>query len=310
MPPRISVFPKCYFDDFTEGRRSYEGWIHDAATLGGEGVEHYDGFFKSLAPVDVDPIVLAMDETGQITSMVCFSPDFTHDDPVERRRQVDRQKAAIDLTVRLGARHCRTLSGQRYPGLTRAEGIRRTVEGIRRSLEYAESRGVVLCMENHYKDGTWRYPEFAQPEDIFLEIIGQIDSPSFGVQYDPSNAVVGGFDPVAFLEKVKHRVVTMHASDRYLAPGATLDDLRTGDGATGYASALKHGETGQGMNDYDSIFGILAGVGFAGWISIEDGMNGLDEIARSAGFLKQKRAQYFGEAGAGTKPRSGGSWRD
>ena len=82
-------------------------------------------------------------------------------------------------------------------------------------------------MENHYKDGTWQYPEFAQPEDIFLEIIERIDSPDFGVQYDPSNAIVGGFDPVAFLDKVKHRVVSMHASDRYLAPGATLDDLKT-----------------------------------------------------------------------------------
>jgi sugar phosphate isomerase/epimerase len=89
----------------------------------------------------------------------------------------------------------------------------------------------------------------------------------------------------------------MHASDRYLAPGATLDDLKTGDGATGYATALKHGETGQGMNDYDAIFARLAGVAFDGWISIEDGMNGLDEIARSAEFLKQKRAQYYAEVG-------------
>lgn len=293
MAPRISLFPKCYFDDFMEGRRDYESWIRDAATLGGEGLEHYDGFFRSLAPADVDPIVRAMEATGQISSMVCFSPDFTHPDPDERRRQVERQNAAIDLTVRLGARHCRTLSGQRYPDLSRAEGISRTVEGIRRSLEYAERQGVVLCMENHYKDGTWRYPEFAQPEDIFLEIVEQIDSPCFGVQYDPSNAVVGGFDPIRFLEKVRHRVVTMHASDRYLAPGATLDDLAQGDGATGYASALKHGETGKGMNDYDAIFRLLAEVGFSGWISIEDGMDGLDEIARSAGFLKQKRAEYY-----------------
>jgi sugar phosphate isomerase/epimerase len=297
MPPRISMFPKCYFDDFTEGRRSYEQWIYDAATLGGEGIEHYDGFFKSLDPVDVDPIVRAMEKTGQISSMICFSPDFTHEDPKERQRQVERQRAAIDLTVRMGARHCRTLSGQRYPGLARDEGIRRTVDGIRRSLEYAERRDVVLCMENHYKDGTWRYPEFAQPEDIFLEIVEQIDSPFFGVQYDPSNAVVGGFDPVAFLEKVRHRVVTMHASDRYLAPGATLDDLKTGDGATGYAAALRHGETGKGMNDYDAIFRLLADAGFSGWISIEDGVNGLDEIARSAEFLKEKRAAYYGQEG-------------
>jgi sugar phosphate isomerase/epimerase len=297
MPPRICVFPKCYFDELTDGRRSYDSWIRAAATLGGEGIEHYDGFFRSLAPADVDPIARLMEETGQVTSMICFSPDFTHPDADERRRQVDRQKAAIDLTVRLGARHCRTLSGQRYPGLTRAAGVARTIEGIEQSLEYAATRDVVLCMENHYKDGTWRYPEFAQPEDVFLEIVERVESPHFGVQYDPSNAVVAGFDPVRFLDKVKHRVVTMHASDRFLAPGATLADLAVGDGSTGYAAALIHGETGKGMNDYDAIFRILAEVRFDGWISIEDGMDGLDEMARSVQFLKNKRSKYFPTAG-------------
>lgn len=294
--PRISLFPKFAFDEFCRGEKDYLEWIEQAATLSGEGVEHYDGFFKSLEPKDVDPVVAAMARTGQISSMLCFSPDFTTADPDERTRQVARQKAAIDLTVRLGAKHCRTLSGQRYPDMSRADGIARTVEGITRSLEYAEQRGVILCMENHYKDGNWRYPEFAQPEDIFLEIIDQIDSPWFGVQYDPSNALVGGFDPVAFLDKVKHRVVSMHASDRYLVPGATLEDLKSSDGATGYSEKLKHGETGKGLNDYDAIFQRLASVGYTGWISIEDGMNGLDELRRSAEFLKAKRAQYYGTA--------------
>src|SRR5262245_2087721 len=293
MFPRISVFPKFQFDGLVAGTVGFDEWICDAAGLGGEGIEHYDGFFRSLDESDVAPIARLLEETNQTTSMMCFSPDFTHPDRDERLRQVERQKAAIDLTARLGARHCRTLSGQRYPGLSRAEGIARTLEGIQRSLEHAERRGVVLCMENHYKDGTWRSPEFAQPEDIFLEIIGQIDSPYFGVQYDPSNAFVGGFDPVKFLEKVRHRVVTMHASDRYLAPGATLDDLATGDGSLGYASALKHGETGKGLNDYDAIFRLLADAGFDGWISVEAGMEGLDEIARSVSFLKHKRAEFF-----------------
>ena len=48
------------------------------------------------------------------------------------------------------------------------------------------------------------------------------------------------------------------------------------------------------MNDYDAIFRILAGVGFSGWISVEDGMNGLDELRRSVEFLKGKRAAYYG----------------
>ena len=98
----------------------------------------------------------------------------------------------------------------------------------------------------------------------------------------------------SFLQKVRHRVVTMHASDRYLAPGATLDDLKTGDGSLGYATALRHGETGKGLNDYDAIFKLLAEVKFDGWISVEAGMEGLDEIARSVTFLKEKRALHFG----------------
>jgi sugar phosphate isomerase/epimerase len=291
--PPISVFPKCYFDQLVAGEMDCVQWIHDAATLGGEGVEHYDEFFRSYEPQDVDPVLDAMRATGQRTSMLCFSPDFTHPDPAERARQVERQDRAIDLAVRLGTRYCRTLSGQRRPDVSRDQGITWTVECISRALDHAARRDVVLCLENHYKVGDWRYSEFAQPEDVFLEIISRIDSPHFGVQYDPSNAVVGGFDPIAFLEKVKERVVTMHASDRYLVPGTTLEEIRAADGTVGYPDKLRHGETGKGLNDYDAIFRILSGVGFSGWISVEDGMNGLDELRRSVEFLKRKRGEYY-----------------
>jgi len=271
----------------------YGAWIRSAATLGAEGLEHYDGFFRSVRAADVDPALSAMAETGQVSSMLCFSPDFTHPDVAERARQVERQQAAIDLAVRLGTKFCRTLSGQQRPGLTRREGIARTVDGICRSLEYAERRDVVLCLENHYKDGTWLYPEFAQPEDVFLEILERVDSPGLGVQYDPSNALIGGYDPIRFLEKVIPRVVTMHASDRYLAAGTTMEELRERDGTTGYSEKLRHGEIGRGLIDYDAIFRILAGAQFAGWISVEDGVNGLDELKRSVAFLREKRSEHY-----------------
>lgn len=287
--PRISVFPKCYFDVLCRGKMEYAAWIRSAATLGAEGLEHYDGFLRG----GVADAVSLMAETGQVSSMLCFSPDFTHPDAAERTRQIERQKAAIDLALALGTRFCRTLSGQRHQGLTRRDGIARTVEGLTRSVEYAERRDVVLCIENHYKDGTWQYPEFAQPEDIFLEILERVASPRLGVQYDPSNAFIGGYDPIQFLRKVLPRVVTMHASDRYLTPGATIDELRESDGTIGYSDKLRHGEVGRGLIDYDAIFRILADGHFSGWISVEDGMNGLDELKRSVTFLKQKRSQYY-----------------
>jgi sugar phosphate isomerase/epimerase len=296
MPaPRISVFPKCYFDELVRGDRDYVRWIHDAVTLGGEGIEHYDEFFRSYDEADVAPIMEAMRETGQVSSMLCFSPDFTHPDREERLRQVERQRRAIDLSVRIGSRYCRTLSGQNYPGLSLSEGVARASDCIKRSLDHAIRRDVVLCLENHYKVPEWRYREFAQQEEPFLALLDAIgESSHFGVQYDPSNAVVGGFDPIRFLDRIKHRVVTMHASDRYLAPGTPLEDIRLEDGTIGYPDKLRHAETGTGSNDYDAIFRILRSVDFSGWISVEDGMEGLDELKRSVEFLKAKRTRYYG----------------
>jgi sugar phosphate isomerase/epimerase len=153
---------------------------------------------------------------------------------------------------------------------------------------------VVLGLENHYKDGFWQYPEFAQKKGVFLDLVNAIpDRTYFGVQYDPSNALVAGDDPIDLLRCVADRVVSMHASDRYLEPGTTLDELRLADGTLGYSPKLKHGVTGKGLNDYDAIFRILADAGYLGWVSIEDGMNGMDEMAESLAFLRRMGERYF-----------------
>jgi sugar phosphate isomerase/epimerase len=85
----------------------------------------------------------------------------------------------------------------------------------------------------------------------------------------------------------------MHASDRYLAEGATLDSLRQADGTLGYSPHLRHGVTGRGLNDYPAIFGILAEHHYQGWVSIEDGMNGMDEMAASLAFLRAMSERFF-----------------
>ena len=71
-------------------------------------------------------------------------------------------------------------------------------------------------------------------------------------------------------------------------------DLRREEGgATGYAKRLRHGEIGQGLNDYDAIFSELKSQGFDGWISIEDGVDGMEQLARSVAFLQRKIAEYW-----------------
>ncbi|MEC8346246.1 MAG: sugar phosphate isomerase/epimerase family protein [Planctomycetota bacterium] len=297
MAPRISAFPKCYLEEISshDGMSVFD-WIEQARELDADGLEMYEGFFTSLDNDYLDSVKDAILQAGFVMPMLCCSPDFTHPDRDQRQRAVDREIQMIEVTHRLGGTGsvCRVLSGQRYPEVTRDQGMQWVVECIEKCLPAAREHGIILGLENHYKDGFWKYPEFAQKQDVFLELLRSIpESRHFGVQYDPSNAIVAGDDPVELLRQVADRVVSMHASDRYLAPGATLEALRQSDGTLGYSSQLLHGITGQGLNDYDAIFEILASQNYGGWISIEDGMNGLDEMMESLAFMRSMVRKYF-----------------
>ena len=292
MKPKLAAFPKAFMDDLCVQRTmTLSQWIDLAATLGVEGLEFYTGF------VEDDPDFLkktkgALEKHNLAMPMFCCSPDFTQPDPALLQAEIDREKRMIEITAFFGGRFCRVLSGQRRVGLSRADGVAQVVRVIKSILPFAEKHGVVLTMENHYKDNYWQYPEFAQKMDVFAEIVDQIDSPWFGVNYDPSNAFLAGDDPLALLDRVKHRVVSMHASDRYLKVG-TLEDLRKEEDSVGYASRLAHGVIGKGLNNYDAIFSTLNSVGFHGWISIEDGTDGMEDLRESVKFLKSKITEHF-----------------
>lgn len=294
MKPKLAAFPKCYMDELCVNRTmSLADWIEIGATLGVEGLEFYSGFLEDDEAF-LNKTKALLDKLGLQMPMLCCSPDFTEPDPDLLEKEVQREKRMIEITAFFGGKYCRVLSGQRRPGLSTDAGIAQVVRVIKDLLPSAEKNGVILSMENHYKDSYWRYPEFAQKMAIFTAIIEQIDSPWLGVNYDPSNTLLAGEDPLEMLNRVKHRVVSMHASDRYLSSG-TLEDLRKEEEVIGYASRLSHGVIGKGLNDYDKIFSTLNSVGFSSWISIEDGMNGIDEIRESVRFLKKKIDQHFSD---------------
>jgi sugar phosphate isomerase/epimerase len=297
MVLKLSAFPKCYIDRIA-GERSMSvfEWIAMARALDCDGLEMYDGFFESLDDAYIDRVGEAIHSAGFAMPMLCCSPDFTNPDADARTRAIEREAELIRVSRRLGGPGtvCRVLSGQRYPEVGRGQGIAWVVECIEAVLPVAREHDVVLGLENHYKDGFWTYPEFAQKQDVFLDLLQAIpERTHFGVQYDPSNAIVAGDDPIELLQAVAERVVSMHASDRFLAEGATLDALKQTDGTLGYSPDLRHGVTGRGLNDYDAIFRILAEHGYRGWVSIEDGMNGMEEMAESLAFLRRMGEIYF-----------------
>ena len=293
----LAAFPKCFLDALcVEKTMSVDEWIEMAATLDIDGLE----FYWDFVPRDVaaiERVKISLDAHGLAMPMMCYSPDFIQTDAARWQEEIEKQKRAIEITAQLGGQFCRVLSGQRNPEVARADGVALAARAINALLPFAQEHGVTLILENHYKDGYWDYPEFAQKMDVFLELLDAIpDHPNFGVNYDPSNAIIAGDDPIELLEKVKTRVVSMHASDRFFE-GGDADDLKQIEAhpQAGYAPILQHGVVGRGLNNYDAIFSILKSVGFRGWISIEDGQDaavGMEHLRESAIFLRSKMAEY------------------
>ena len=292
--PRLAAFPKAFMRPLCkDGTMTLREWVDLATPLGLDGLEYYSGFLELADPARWAEARRTVEANGLVIPMLCCSPDFSHPDAEFRQREIEKEKTWIRMAATLGAGYCRVLSGQRRPELTREQGLSLVVQSIEACLPEAEKCGVTLIIENHYKDDFWSYPEFAQKMDVFCELVDRIKHPRFGVNYDPSNAFLAGDDPLELLQRVKHRVVTMHASDRSLITG-TLEDLRREEGgAEGYAKRLRHGEIGKGLNDYDAIFSQLHGVGFGGWVSIEDGVDGMEQLAASVRFVRAKLAQHW-----------------
>ena len=282
---KLAAFPKCYLDAIcVHHTMTIFDWIALAAKalrpLGVTGLETYYGTLESFEPSYLASVRAAHEDAGLSAPMFCASPDFTSPDPAYRDDEIEKEKRMIEATAALGGQYCRVLSGQRRPEVSREQGVAWVVESIGKLLPFAESHGVVLIMENHFKDNYWTYPEFAQKMAIFCEIVDQIDSPWFGVNFDPSNTLLANEDPLELLRRVAPRVVTLHASDRRPKPGVEIGP----EGIMDYTQLI-HGEVGTGIIDYNAIFSVLRDTQFDGWISIEDGVNGIDELQRSARFL-------------------------
>ncbi len=292
--PKLAAFPKAFMHALCkDGSMTVSEWITLAAGLDVDGVEWYAGFLEMADERNWSRFREEVESHGMVIPMMCCSPDFTHPDPSFREAEIAKQKRWIEMTHSLGGSYCRVLSGQRRPELSIDEGVEFAAQSIEACLPFAEEREITLIIENHYKDDFWEYPEFAQKMDVFCQLVDRIQHPGFGVNYDPSNTYLAGEDPIELLKRVSDRVVTMHASDRFLIEGTIKDLRREEDGAEGYAKRLSHGEIGKGLNDYDAIFSELKSKGFDGWISIEDGVDGMDQLARSVSFLKNKIAEYW-----------------
>ena len=107
----------------------------------------------------------------------------------------------------------------------------------------AEHYGVILCVKAHVGNYIYNTP-------TSLRILGDITSPNFGLDMDPSHIHRAGENPVEAIEAVIHRIKHVHIRDckgQQQGPGAP-EDQANGRGdidLVGYIRVLhEHGYTG------------------------------------------------------------------
>ena len=261
----------------TDKTMTTEQWLDDARNkFDLTAVEMYHGFLNDLDEAYVDHIATELQRLGLQVSQLCTSTDFTHPDPSARAAQHDYLKRAIVAADKMAAPAIRFVTGQRHPGVTDQQGIDWILSGLEEILKFAEPHGVQIRLENHFRDrSAWELADFAHKAEVFYKLFERVKDTPVMINYDCSNALMCGDDPVEILNVVKDKVASVHASDRK-------------------RGSYQHSIIGQGDVPFDEIFAILKESGFSGWISAEDGNpNGDEGFQHSLDFLRSKIDYYW-----------------
>lgn len=261
----VSAIPMIYFRQLVlERTMELSEWFPIAADLGLDGTEIHDQSLRSRDPRYLDEVARQVRDNGLRVSQLIGAADFTNPEPEIREREIENTCRNVDAAALLGATCVRITAGQEHPGLSVDQGVRLAVDGIGRALEYAEGRGVFLAYEDHYKDYFWERPDFSRRAEIFLRILDGLRDTPIRVNFDCSNPVVQNEDPIPLLRQVRDSVVHVHCSDR------------------AEHGKYPHAVTGEGVVDFPVLFGLLAEIGYDGWLSVEyGGDEGLDGLRRS-----------------------------
>jgi L-ribulose-5-phosphate 3-epimerase len=184
------------------------------------------------------------------------------DEPTNLQPRIDRVRQVMSLSFDLGARVTVVAAGAIPTDATdpRAATMRESLLALG---QFGDRTGVTLALETGLESG-----------DTVKAFLDALDTGGLGVNYDPANMLVNGFDPIANLTPLKDRIVHTHARDaRRVSVSRTATEVPIG-----------HGDI-----DWMGYLGTLSAMEFRGWVVIEreSGSDRLADVAAAANFLRR-----------------------
>ncbi len=263
---RLSCLPVSFFAEIIDGRMSLADWARLGRGLGLDAVDLSIMFLPQPSVEAARAVRRQIEDAGSRVAMLTTYPDFTHPEAAQRRRELALAVESVRIAEALGADLVRVTAGQAHPATGRAEGIAWATEGLSQLLKSVDGTPVQPVYENHAKPGAWEYTDFSMPPEVFLEIARGTAAAGLGINFDTGNAAAFAADPLALLDQVLDRVVSVHVAD------------------TSVFGELKPVLIGTGIAPIGPTFERLAASGWDGWLCMEEasfqGQAGIEAAAR------------------------------
>jgi len=164
------------------------------------------------------------------------------DAPVNLEPRIAHIKKVLALSFELGAR-CVIVEAGRVPDSADDPRTATLRESLIALAGHADRVGAVLALETGLESG-----------EALAAWLGSLPAGGLGVNYDPGNLLLHGFDPVANVAPLKGRIVHTHAHDARLG---------------GASRATQSAPVGGGDIDWMAYLATLAAIEYSGWVVVE-----------------------------------------
>lgn len=232
---RAGLVAYSFRKQFEAKTMTYEGLIRYVSELGLDGIDTTVYWFPDTS----DQFLASLRRTAYKNAVNLYSiavrVRLCQPTPELQRAEVENAKKWVDVAEKVGATHVRVFGGSVPKGATQDQAIGWAVEVLKRSAEYAGSKGILLGVED---DGG--LTTTAEPT---VEIVKKADSPWVGINLDTGNFPRNGYSQVALC-----------------IPYATSVHFKANiSGADGTKE----------KSDWDRLLGMFAKAGYKGYISLE-----------------------------------------
>ncbi len=175
------------------------------------GTSHID-----VANFEPDRVHEVLEKHGLEISSLAYYPNNLHPDPNERRAANTHLRKVIDAASKLGVPIVGTFVG-RDKTKNVPDNFREFRKVWPRLVDHAESKGVKIAIENCPMIFSWdEWPggtNLAATPAAWDEMFSIVDSPSFGLNLDPSHLVWLQIDYERVVRDFAEKILHVHAKD-------------------------------------------------------------------------------------------------